>query len=397
MSLIPRPIEWAHPAPPIPICLRVSRLRKKINGLIKLKRLSSYIEDLSIATRTEQSKELDEIKSDLNRIVWSGCAFPVLEAIEHYFRHKLFLKGSKIENTVFQTTWTAYRAPLNDYASEDVKILNNKDLFVKFLQNHNIPVVCDYGYITSEDGEILWAGTDNQPCGTLRDLLVKHSVVFCKPIDASQGKGCMRLDWADRNNLSIDGKICSFEDFASVLKGKNIVQQYVVQHPVMSAVHKNSVNTIRILTMRDTEGQPHYVAGKVRFGSGGKSVDNFHGGGVATGIDFARQCCRATALSGDLKAAPKKQHPDTGVVFDGYKLPYFPEIIDLCVKTHKCFPKIHGIGWDVAVTENGPLFIEANATYDPMLLPVLNPDWGDPAGKYLIPCYNQLMKKHDYQ
>lgn len=31
--------------------------------------------------------------------------------------------------------------------------------------------------------------------------------------------------------------------------------------------------------------------------------------------------------------------------------------------------------------------------HPPMLLPHLTPDWGDPAGQYLIPCYNQLMNQ----
>ena len=57
-------------------------------------------------------------------------------------------------------------------------------------------------------------------------------------------------------------------------------------------------------------------------------------------------------------------HPDTGIVFDGYELPYIGEAIDLAKAFHSHFKNIHSIGWDIAITENGPCFIEGNDNWE---------------------------------
>ena len=52
-------------------------------------------------------------------------------------------------------------------------------------------------------------------------------------------------------------------------------------------------------------------------------------------------------------------HPDTNIKLDGFEIPFFNNAIDLTLKCAEEFPsKI--IGWDIAITENGPLIIEAN-------------------------------------
>ena len=50
----------------------------------------------------------------------------------------------------------------------------------------------------------------------------------------------------------------------------------------------------------------------------------------------------------------------TGFKFKGFKFPYFKESVNLCIEAaHRC--KNPFIGWDVAITENGPVLIEAKS------------------------------------
>ena len=54
------------------------------------------------------------------------------------------------------------------------------------------------------------------------------------------------------------------------------------------------------------------------------------------------------------------RHPDSGIVFDGYKIPYYEESIALAKQAMNVFYGFKTIGWDIAITDNGPIFIEGN-------------------------------------
>lgn len=57
-------------------------------------------------------------------------------------------------------------------------------------------------------------------------------------------------------------------------------------------------------------------------------------------------------------------HPDTGVALQDYLVPFFKESIEMVTKAHLYMYGIHSIGWDVAVTPDGPMLIEANEDWD---------------------------------
>ncbi len=53
-------------------------------------------------------------------------------------------------------------------------------------------------------------------------------------------------------------------------------------------------------------------------------------------------------------------HPVTGVPFPGLQLPFWEETIDMMRRAVPLASKISNIGWDVTMTADGPLIIEAN-------------------------------------
>ena len=55
------------------------------------------------------------------------------------------------------------------------------------------------------------------------------------------------------------------------------------------------------------------------------------------------------------------KHPLTGFDFNSIKkIPYVPEAIEMVKKAALLIPDLRYIGWDVAITDNGPLIIEGN-------------------------------------
>ena len=56
-------------------------------------------------------------------------------------------------------------------------------------------------------------------------------------------------------------------------------------------------------------------------------------------------------------------HPDTTAPIKGAKLPYWKEMTELALSAHKHFQMPIFIGWDIALTHEGPLVVEANTTW----------------------------------
>ena len=52
--------------------------------------------------------------------------------------------------------------------------------------------------------------------------------------------------------------------------------------------------------------------------------------------------------------------PGTDRSFAGFELPHWSGVKELAVRTAGAFPRAHAIGWDIAITESGPVLVEGN-------------------------------------
>lgn len=104
---------------------------------------------------------------------------------------------------------------------------------------------------------------------------------------------------------------------------------------------------------------------------GDMHLDNLSGGGVATGITD-EGALKPFAYYADPTKAALREHPDTGVIFSGREIPYFREAVNLAYKAHALFPHTYSIGWDIAITSNGPLIIEANVAWGFINIQIVN-------------------------
>ena len=148
-------------------------------------------------------------------------------------------------------------------------------------------------------------------------------------------------------------------DIESILKGSDnvVIQALIEQHPVLSAIHPDSVNTIRIMTMT-TENGVKDISSILRMGIGKSKVDNVSSGGIAIGIDN-NGVLKGKAFSGNGTCYTK--HPD-GADLVGVVIPAYHECMDICKATAPRFARFSRLtSWDFAVGSDGkPILIEAN-------------------------------------
>jgi hypothetical protein len=93
-------------------------------------------------------------------------------------------------------------------------------------------------------------------------------------------------------------------------------------------------------------------------------LDNISQGGICIDIDMDSGMLRKGYTLYKYGHVEYESHPDTNFKFYGTKLPYFREVKELAVAAHKCFPMFALVGWDIAITENGPTIIEGNRVPD---------------------------------
>ncbi len=65
-----------------------------------------------------------------------------------------------------------------------------------------------------------------------------------------------------------------------------------------------------------------------------------------------------------------ERHPDSGLAIAGFKLPQWREVSALVIRAQQSVPNLRSAGWDVAVTPDGPVLLEANLTYSTDILQV---------------------------
>ena len=229
-----------------------------------------------------------------------------------------------------------------------------------------------------------WLKVNGTPKEKIIDFIEKHKVFMAKPINGSCGKGVEKIYTEKYNSAE--------EIYKELTKeGSNyIIEEVVEQNPEVSKIYPDSINTVRVVTIVTTkEGKsiltlpkeerknievvPHIIWTCFRIGNG-KCVDNFNSGGMVAPVDIETGIVSQVAI--DKAKNVYEKHPITGTTIKGFKFPYWKEVIDLCKEASKEIPEMGYVGWDVAITPNGPVFIEGNEFpgHDLYQLPEHTPD-----------------------
>ena len=180
-------------------------------------------------------------------------------------------------------------------------------------------------------------------------LAGKESCLY-KPLEGSSGQGIQKFVSADWQDLPA---------FMNKLKelGDGILEELVVQHPVMAGMCPTSVNTIRVATLRGDKKEG-IVYAFLRIGNG-KVMDNVDCGGMAARVDI--DSGKLLTVAADKAGNVYDTHPMTGTPIIGFTVPYWEEAKAMCLEAMKKIPQMRFIAWDVAITADGPVFIEGNS------------------------------------
>lgn len=183
-------------------------------------------------------------------------------------------------------------------------------------------------------------------------FLEKHPRFIYKPAQDYGGRG---IKIYDRKNYE------SAEDLFEIIifNGACVLEELIVQGKEIADIHPDSVNTVRIVTYHGDNGDTHTQWCFLRMGSGGSHTDNMSGGGISARIDFDTgvvcDCGR------DYLGHRYIYHPDSKIQLVGLNIPQWDEVKKLVCRLADTLPQVRFVGWDLAYSDKGWVFVEGNA------------------------------------
>lgn len=182
----------------------------------------------------------------------------------------------------------------------------------------------------------------------IKSFLKDKKNVFLKPTTSFGGQNIEKIEVSKIKDIKL------FKDNA-IKKGQYLLEEEIKQHDYVNEINPNAVNTFRIITLYK-DGVVYILANSFR---------------ISLDLNPAIQC-RDSYLRLDEDGKPLcKFIDDDGVIYDKHpltgfdfnsidKIPFVKEAYDMVKEAALLVPEIRYIGWDVAITNDGPCIIEGN-------------------------------------
>ena len=194
---------------------------------------------------------------------------------------------------------------------------------------------------------------------------------FVKPVDGKGGRGIERWDRVEQGVMRRGTETIAEADVVRRLIHRSMVDPCLIQprvenHPDLADLNNGALATVRALTCLNETGRPELVGAVFRMAIGTNNVvDNLHAGGIVAQIDLsAGTLGPASNLGTDARLGWLSAHPVTGARIEGRRLPFAAELKPFSERAHLAFADRVIVGWDIAITADGLVLVEANGAPD---------------------------------
>ena len=191
--------------------------------------------------------------------------------------------------------------------------------------------------------------------------------LFIKPAKGQNSLGAVAIDRLDHGagDIVLLGEdrepVAQFtERLCQQRDGPLLVQSYIDQHPDLTRMTGPTIGCIRVISFLE-RGTPKILRAFWKIPLGNTVADNLWRGNMIAAVNETTGrigTVRAGTMPG---ARTLTHHPLTGASLSGVELPYWPEVRSVCESAAHLMRGMPLIGWDVAISREGPVLIEANS------------------------------------
>lgn len=322
-------------------------------GLLRVIGKSARFSGRKVNDTTKQVSGAVEYHQEQNASV-KGCIRALREGFDpkYYFFLGLDTRDSKL--------YLKNNRPISEANRDTSSVLYDKFAIYNIFSDFESKFPSLYGTIHSGRYE---PQNDNES-ETLRDAVDTYGVIIGKPFNGYEGRDIFKIEKLDDAYL-INGERASANDVDNLQASLNedfIITECIEQHSYSSEIAPWGVNTIRLLTALDPEtGEVHVVRAAHRFSTEESApTDNWQNGGVAAPIDDETGELQSIVVLRNGRRAEIESHPGTEQAVSGVDIPMWNEVCNMATQAHKKYQMAVLIGWDIAITEEGPMFLEAS-------------------------------------
>ncbi|HUF62027.1 MAG TPA: sugar-transfer associated ATP-grasp domain-containing protein [Verrucomicrobiales bacterium] len=242
---------------------------------------------------------------------------------------------------------------------------NSKSCFAQFCLDHHLLSIPTLGVLQDH----VWSPTS--------DATFPPSCSFvAKPDRGAQGWGVEIFDLLAEGGgyRGFDGGAFSPAELAHHLNERStrsalILQPRIAMHPALAPLSSGALPTLRVITLREPDGTLSAWFPRLNLPVGRHASDNMRSGGgaIASAVDL-NSARLGPATGKEALGGIHDLHPDTGVTITGFPVPCFHDAMALARRAQAAMTGLPSIGWDIAITPDGPLLVEANSGWGVMTI-----------------------------
>lgn len=295
-------------------------------------------------------------------LAYSGCpgAWPKLRRGAHMLSLALVRNVMPLEYVAYRLHEPERRGWADDYlywsenhvfrllnakSGADTRDVQDKARFADICRQHGLP--CIPTLAVYRVGRQIEPDAPYQP---------QEAQLWVKDLTGKQGSGVAQWQREGEIYRDTDGAAQSPQELVEAWRKRDcIVQPMLRNHPALDSLSCGLLVSARILTGIDPAGEVHVITHDITLPWGGW---NNRARFVFAKVGDDDRILRA--MIGD--GAAMESHPDTGAAILGVEIPFWAQALALARRAHhEAFSRFVFLGWDVALTTEGPVLIEANA------------------------------------
>lgn len=193
---------------------------------------------------------------------------------------------------------------------------------------------------------------------------------FAKPVEGAFGTGALAVKAYEKgtDQITLFNEVkMGLEELVRTIDSSSVTgylfQEYLMPHPDIKKICGECLSTVRFNIFLMAQG-PSLFHCFWKIPTGKNMTDNFSSG--KTGNLLGRVNLKTGLVEGvtggtGFEITGYHDHPDTGKPLVGITLPDWEEMINLCLKAATALPGLRLQHWDVAMSQRGPVLMEANS------------------------------------
>lgn len=308
---------------------------------------------LFMTTPREDRKNIFRVLYEMEKLCWYWHTFPSCYFMFH-MHLKDFQEFERMKTFVPQGFYSKYAG-----STEYDILIDDKILFHDIMTMYELPV--PKRYFTFRNNMFFIGkrvASEDEIDRIISDITDKR--IFIKRYRGGEGKGIFVFSKREDGYYNDSNHKLSASYIMTNYKNVTLLfEKQIIQQSILSSFNPNTVNTLRVIVIKNKKNEFKIVGAAARFGRVKGYVDNGSQGGIMVGLDINT----GTLVEYGSRLYDLKKyytHPDSKLPFRSTEITEWDAVEKLVYTTMEYLHYYRAVAFDIVNTSEGPIIIEIN-------------------------------------